>query len=74
MKERIRRILEAISFRGKCFNRIPNEPKKASRDTEAREIKQDDMVRVFNDRGETILPVKISERIMPGVVDIPEGA
>ena len=43
-------------------------------DAEARGIKDEDLVRVFNDRGETILPAKVTERIMPGVVEIPEGA
>ena len=32
------------------------------------------MVRVFNDRGEMIIPAHVTERIMPGVVDIPQGA
>lgn len=43
-------------------------------DAEARGINDGDMVKVFNDRGGTILPAKVTERIMPGVVDIPEGA
>ena len=43
-------------------------------DADARGIKNGDMVRVFNDRGVTVLPAKITERIMPGVVDIPQGA
>jgi anaerobic dimethyl sulfoxide reductase subunit A len=43
-------------------------------DASARGIKDGDLVRVFNDRGKTILPVKVTERIMPGVVEIPEGA
>ncbi|MBI4303285.1 MAG: molybdopterin-dependent oxidoreductase [Chloroflexi bacterium] len=43
-------------------------------DAEARGIKDGDLVRVFNDRGVTVLPAKVTERIMPGVVDIPEGA
>ena len=33
-----------------------------------------DMVRVFNDRGEVAIRAKVTERIMPGVVDIPHGA
>ena len=33
-----------------------------------------DMVRVFNDRGVTILPARVTRRIMKGVVTIPEGA
>ena len=32
------------------------------------------MVMVFNDRGKTILPASVTEKIMPGVIDIPEGA
>jgi len=45
-----------------------------STDAEARSIKDGDMVRVFNDRGQIIIPVKIIETIRPGVVDIPQGA
>ena len=45
-----------------------------SADAQAREICDRDMVRVFNDRGEMTIPAKVTERIMPGVVDIPEGA
>ena len=43
-------------------------------DATARGIKDGDDVRVFNDRGMLILPARVTERIMPGVVDIPEGA
>jgi len=43
-------------------------------DAQARDIADGDMVRIFNDRGETIMPVKVSERIMSGVVDLPHGA
>ena len=43
-------------------------------DAESRSIKDGDMVKVFNDRGATVLPARVTERIMPGVVDIPEGA
>jgi len=45
-----------------------------SADAQVRGIKDGDIVRVFNDRGQTILPACVTERIMPGVVDIPEGA
>ncbi len=41
---------------------------------QARGIRDGDKVRVFNDRGEIIMPARVTERIMPGTVDIPEGA
>jgi anaerobic dimethyl sulfoxide reductase subunit A len=44
------------------------------KDAEAREILNGDMVRVFNDRGELLITARVTERIMPGVVDIPYGA
>ncbi|MFC2003162.1 molybdopterin-dependent oxidoreductase [Chloroflexota bacterium] len=43
-------------------------------DAYARGIADGDMVRVFNDRGEMLILVKVTERIMPGVVAIPQGA
>ncbi|MBI2847358.1 MAG: molybdopterin-dependent oxidoreductase [Chloroflexi bacterium] len=43
-------------------------------DAQARGIQDGDLVRVFNDRGEMAIKAKVTERIMPGVVDIPQGA
>ena len=43
-------------------------------DAEARGIRDWDEVRVFNDRGEMSIPAKVTGRIMPGVVNISEGA
>ena len=45
-----------------------------SGDAKARGINNGDDVRVFNDRGEVIVPAITTERIMPGVVDLPQGA
>ncbi len=42
-------------------------------DAEARGIKDGQDVQIYNERGTTILPVRITKRIMPGVVNIPEG-
>lgn len=42
-------------------------------DAEFRGIKDGDLVRVFNDRGEIVMPVIVSERILTGVADMPEG-
>ena len=43
-------------------------------DAKSRGISDGDMVRVFNDRGEVVIPAYVTERIMPGVVDLPQGA
>ena len=43
-------------------------------DAEKRGIQQGNMVRIFNNRGEVRVPAKVTERIMPGVVALPQGA
>ncbi len=43
-------------------------------DARARGIRDGDWVRVFNTRGEMVLPCRVTVRILPGVVDIPQGA
>ncbi|MCL5257484.1 MAG: dimethyl sulfoxide reductase subunit A, partial [Chloroflexi bacterium] len=43
-------------------------------DARPRSIADGDRVRVYNDRGVTVLPCRVTNRIMPGVVDIPQGA
>jgi anaerobic dimethyl sulfoxide reductase subunit A len=43
-------------------------------DADARGIADGPTVRVFNHRGSTLLPVKVTSRIAPGVVAIKEGA
>jgi anaerobic dimethyl sulfoxide reductase subunit A len=42
-------------------------------DAAARGIADETMVRVFNDRGTTVVPVRVTDRIAPGVVSIKEG-
>jgi anaerobic dimethyl sulfoxide reductase subunit A len=39
-----------------------------------RGIDDGDLVMVFNQRGKTILPCRVTKRILPGVVNIPQGA
>jgi anaerobic dimethyl sulfoxide reductase subunit A len=43
-------------------------------DAARRGITNGQRVRVFNDRGSAVLPVKVTRRIAPGVVSIKEGA
>jgi len=43
-------------------------------DARARGIQDREMVRVFNGRGETVVRANVTERIMPGVVALGEGA
>ena len=43
-------------------------------DAAARNIKDGDVVRLFNDRGECLAGAVISDRISPGIVQLPTGA
>ncbi|MEE8373603.1 MAG: molybdopterin-dependent oxidoreductase, partial [Dehalococcoidia bacterium] len=43
-------------------------------DAESRGIKDGDIVRVFNDRGQMAIPAEVTERIVPGTVAVPQGA
>ncbi len=42
-------------------------------DAEARGIKNGDMIKVFNDRGEVHLPAYVTLRVRPGVTNMPQG-
>lgn len=43
-------------------------------DASLRDIHDGDLVKVFNNRGAIVLPCRLTQRILPGVVDIPQGA
>ena len=42
-------------------------------DANVRGIKNGDLIRIFNDRGEVHIPAKVTPRILPGVVALGEG-
>jgi len=44
------------------------------KDAKPRGLKSGDVVKVYNDRGAIVLPIYVTERILPGVVSIPQGA
>ncbi len=46
----------------------------SARDAEKRGIKTGDIVEVWNDRGKVVVPAYVTERCMPGVVVLYEGA
>jgi len=43
-------------------------------DAQGRGIRHGERVLVYNDRGRVELPAKVTGRIMPGVVSLPQGA
>lgn len=43
-------------------------------DAGVRGIKDGDKVKIFNERGMIIMPCRVTKRILPGVIDIPQGA
>ncbi|MBM4760839.1 DMSO/selenate family reductase complex A subunit [Bacillus sp. B15-48] len=42
-------------------------------DAKARSVKDGDLVKIYNDRGEIQISTKVSSRVMPGVVCLPQG-
>lgn len=43
-------------------------------DAEKRNIRNGDLVRVWNERGSVIIKCRLTKKIIPGLVDIPQGA
>ena len=43
-------------------------------DARERDIADGDLVRVWNERGAMTLPCRLTDRLMPGVIDVPQGA
>jgi len=42
-------------------------------DAKMRDIKDSDLIKVFNDRGKLVMPAYVTSRIMPGVVVVHQG-
>ncbi len=53
---------------------VPNNAEMNPIDAKARGIKDGDLLRIFNDRGEIRITATVTERIMPGVVNVWQGA
>lgn len=53
---------------------IPQTVLISGRDARERDIQDGDPVRVYNERGEMIIPAKVTERLVPGVAILPAGA
>ena len=53
---------------------VPNNADINTADAEARGIKDGDLLRIYNDRGEIRIVAAVTERIMPGVINVPQGA
>ncbi len=45
-----------------------------NRDAADRDIRDGEMVKIYNDRGAIIIPARITPRIIPGVCSVPQGA
>ncbi|MCO6556049.1 MAG: molybdopterin-dependent oxidoreductase [Gilliamella sp.] len=77
--------LQLIGFhtKGQCHSSYSNLPQLREAvanslwinpfDAEQRQIKHGQLVEVYNDRGRLYIPVKVTPRILPGVIAIPQG-
>ena len=43
-------------------------------DAEARDIKNDDLIRLFNDRGSVVCAAQVTDRLRPGVISAPTAS
>jgi len=53
---------------------MPRRARISTCDAEKRGISDGDEMLIFNDRGKTLVRAEVTERIMPGVIDLPQGA
>jgi len=69
--QRVHSTLDNVDWLNEAF---PQRVSINAIDAEARGIQNGDEVEVFNARGTIRLPCRVTQRILPGVVDIPQGA
>ena len=68
---RVHSTMDNVDWLGEAFpQRLFINPADAG----ARKIRNGDKVRVWNDRGSTVVSCRVTPRIMPGVVALPQGA
>ncbi|OCG23633.1 dimethyl sulfoxide reductase subunit A [Gilliamella sp. wkB108] len=84
-KRRAKYPLQLIGFhiKGHCHSTYSNLPQLREAvadsvwinpfDAEQRQIKHGQLVEVYNDRGRLYIPAKVTPRILPGVIAIPQG-
>jgi anaerobic dimethyl sulfoxide reductase subunit A len=68
---RIHSTLENVDWLEEAF---PQRAFLNPRDAGERGIQDGDLVRIYNQRGEMVVPCRVTPRIFPGLVDIPQGA
>jgi anaerobic dimethyl sulfoxide reductase subunit A len=52
----------------------PRQARISTYDAKKRGISDGDEIVIFNDRGKLVVPAEVTERIIPGVIDLPQGA
>jgi len=68
---RVHSTLDNVDWLGEAFpQRVFLNPL----DAEPRDIKDGDEVKVYNERGTIVIGCRVTKRIMPGVIAIPQGA
>ena len=73
-KDRVHSQMNSVKSLRKGYTVKDREPVQMSvEDAKARGIKDGDLVRVFNDRGQVLAGAHVTDRLMPGVVRLREG-
>jgi molybdopterin guanine dinucleotide-containing S/N-oxide reductase-like protein len=74
-KYRVHQQMDNISWLADLYKYNGYEPAWIhATDAEPRGIKEKDIIRIFNDRGQTLCYAHVTERVMPGVIKVDEGS